>query len=222
MDKKAENKINKKIEATLNAHLPSYDFDKNNTILDFSCGNCNAKYSFDVMAIYFDSLENKEKLLANPICPVCGERENFRYEPKSMHFLSFLYKEGFMPEAIMQEPFIKELTARYPKEDILEINNLDEEGLDALERGAYSEVFRIFTQFIYMNYTHHLGFEFIAYAYYENREFEKAIWFMEKAVERGEILCTNGQLDKGLFSVIRKNLEYMKRKQLITRWWENL
>lgn len=222
IDKKSEKKIRKKIENTLNSHLPLFDFKVDESNLDFICGKCNAKYTFDVMAIYFDSLNNKEKLLVTPICPVCGEKEKFNYTPKSMHFLSFLFKEGHMPESILQEPLIKELTEKFPEEKIDDINSLDEEGLNALDRGDYEEVFRIFTQFIYINCTHHLGFEFIAYAYYENREFEKAEYFIEKAIERAEIACNHKTVDKGIFSVMKKNYEYMKRRQLITRWWENL
>ena len=222
IDKKSEKKIKKTIEKTLNAHLPVFDFDKDDTNLDFMCGKCNAKYTFDVMAIYFDSMTNREKLLVKPICPVCGEKENFNYMPKTLHFLSFLFKEKHMPEAVMQEPLIKELTEKYPNEKIQNIDNLDEDGLDALDRGDYDEVFRIFTQFLYINSIHHMSFEFISYAYYEIREFEKALWFIERAIERAEFLCKNEVLDKGLLSVIKKNYEYMKRRQLITRWWENL
>lgn len=222
IDKKSEEKIKKTIEKTINNHLPLFDFDKNDTNLDFICGKCNAKYTFDVMAIYFDSLQNKEKFLVNPICPVCGEKENFNYMPKTLHFLSFLFKEKHMPEAVMQEPLMTELLEKYPDEKIDNFDNLDEEGLDALDRGDYEEVFRIFMQFVYMNSIHHMGFEFIAYAYYETRDFDKALWFMERAVERAEYLCKRELLDKGLLSVLKKNYEYMKRKQLITRWWENL
>lgn len=222
IDKKSEKKIISTIEKTLNSSLPSYDFNNDETVLDFSCGKCKAKYSFDVMAIFFDSLHNKEKFLVNPICPVCGENENFINMPKTMHFLSYLFKEGYMTEAIFHEPLIQELTSLYSDEKLKSIDDLDEKGLEALDRGAYSEVFRIFAQFIYINPNHHLGYEFIAYAYYESREFEKAEYFMKKAIERAEIACNNKTLDKGLFSVLRKNLEYMKRLQLITRWWETL
>ena len=107
IDKKSEKKIQQVIDKTLNKALPVFDFDKDDTTLDFSCKKCNAKYSFDVMAIYFDSLKNKEKFLVNPICPICSTKDEFNLEPKTMHFLSFLFKEGNMPEAIMEESFSK-------------------------------------------------------------------------------------------------------------------
>lgn len=221
IDKKSENKIRNAIEKALESSMIYEEFDKNSTLLDFSCPKCKAKYSFDVMAIYFDSLYNREKFLVNPVCPICEEKENFNLEASSMKFLAYLYTEKLMPEAIFQEKNLQELTNKYPREDIIK-DNLDDIGLNALEKGDYKEVFRIFTQFIYLNPNHHLGFEFISYAYYENREFEKALWFMEKAIERAEILSRENKLDKGLLSVLKKNYEYMKRRQLITRWWENL
>ncbi len=221
IDKKSEKKIKETIEKALEKVISNEDFDKTNTLLDFSCPKCKAKYSFDVMAIYFDSLYNKEKFLVNPICPICGEKENFNLEASAMKFLAYLYNEKLMPEAIFQEKYLQELTNRFPFENKMN-DDLDDKGLEALEKGDYNEVFRIFTQFIYLNPTHHLGFEFIAYAYYENRDFEKALWFMENAIERATVLCNNSKLDKGLFSVMKKNYEYMKRRQLITRWWENL
>ena len=127
-----------------------------------------------------------------------------------------------MKEAIFQENYIIDLLEKYPNEHIKDISNLDELGLIALERGNYNEVFRIFTQFIHINHHHHLGFEFISYAYYETREFDKALYFMEKAIERAEIAANNNTLEKGLLSIIKKNYEYMKRKQILFRWWENL
>jgi hypothetical protein len=45
---------------------------------------------------------------------------------------------------------------------------------------------------------------------------------MEKAIERAEIAANNNTLEKGLLSIIKKNYEYMKRKQILFRWWENL
>ena len=127
-----------------------------------------------------------------------------------------------MKESIFQEKNIIDLFSKYPNENLKDISNLDEKGLIALEQGNYEDVFKIFTQFIYINHHHHLGFEFISYAYYEIREFDKALYFMEKAIERAEIAANNNTLEKGLLSIIKKNYEYMKRKQLIFRWWENL
>ena len=222
INKKTEQLINKTVNDTLNNNLFNHNFDAKNTLLDFTCGQCNANYSFDIMAVYFDSLHNKEKFLINPICPYCGIRENFKSQPKTLHFLSFLYNSKNMKEAIFQENYIIDLLEKYPNEHIKDISNLDELGLIALERGNYNEVFRIFTQFIYINHHHHLGFEFISYAYYETREFDKALYFMEKAIERAEIAANNNTLEKGLLSIIKKNYEYMKRKQILFRWWENL
>ncbi len=78
INKKTEQLINKTVNDTLNNNLFNHNFDAKNTLLDFTCGKCNANYSFDIMAVYFDSLHNKEKFLVNPICPYCGVRENFK------------------------------------------------------------------------------------------------------------------------------------------------
>jgi hypothetical protein len=45
---------------------------------------------------------------------------------------------------------------------------------------------------------------------------------MKLALERIEFLYKNGGIDKELLSILKKNYEYMERKQLIFRWWENL
>lgn len=222
IDKKTTDSINKALNKKLSENHFSHEFNPENTKLDFICSKCNAKYDFDVMAIYFDSLHNKEKFLSNPVCPYCGEREDYNFQEKTLHFLSYLYKNNLMKNALFQEQYIKELVSLYPDKKLADISSLDDMGLEALERGEYPEVFRIFTQFIYINPNHHLGFEFIAYAYYENMEFDRALYFIEKALERASLLNSQNQLDKGIFSVLNKNYEYMKRKQLIFRWWENL
>lgn len=222
IDKKTEKMINDIISKTLSDNLPSFDFNEDETNLDFICPTCKANYKFDVMAIYFDKLHNKEKFLAHPICPYCGERKHFSLDKNTFHFLSFLYNGGNMKDALLEEPLIKNFLKEYPNENLKDFSKLDEEGLEALEKGDYPEVFRIFTQFIWLNPNHHLGFEFVAYAFYETRDFEKSIYFMEKAVERAEIEAKNNELDKGLYSIINKNLEYMKRRQILFRWWENL
>ncbi len=139
-----------------------------------------------------------------------------------MNLLSYLYKNNLLEDSLFKEKFIKELTDKYKKQEILDPRGLDDKGLQALEQGHYEEVLKIFTQFIYLNQNHHLGFEFIAYAYYETRQFEKSLKFMEYTIERAKISVENGMLEKGLYSILQKNYEYMKRKQLIIRWWENL
>ena len=45
---------------------------------------------------------------------------------------------------------------------------------------------------------------------------------MEKALERAQLEYEEGALDSGILAVMKKNHEYMKRKQIIFRWWENL
>lgn len=222
INNKDKNKIVNVINKSFEENFKTHNFNKENTLLDFSCKNCNSKYQFDVMKIFFDSLHNKEKYLVNPICPYCNEREKFSNEPKTLHFLSYLFNSNYMEEALFHELEIKELFLKYPNENIKNIDNFDELGLLALERGDYPEVFRIFTQFIYINHHHHLGFEFISYAFYENREFEKSLFFMEKALERAQLEYEEGALDSGILAVMKKNHEYMKRKQIIFRWWENL
>lgn len=222
MKKKLKKQIDKKIEKALKKSLPSYDFDPENTELEFVCGSCKGEFKFDVMAIYFDSLYNKEKFLAEPKCPFCGENRNYTMSKNSMALLTYLYNNNLMPEAVFQEKYMKELLDKYPEEEIKNPKGLDELGLEALERGDYNEVFRIFSQFIYMNHNHHLGYEFVAYAYYENREFEKSLFFMKLAIERIDVLLAQDIIDKGLAAVLHKNYEYMQRKQLIFRWWENL
>lgn len=222
MKKKIKKEINKKIESALKKSMPIYDFDPESTVINVQCNNCNSSYEFDVMGIYFDSMYNKEKFLVEPKCPFCGENENYTLSKNTMALLAYLYNNKLMPEAVFQEKYIKELVDKYPKEKIDNPAGLDDKGLEALEKGDYNEVFRIFSQFIYMNPNHHLGYEFIAYAYYENREFEKSLFFMKLAIERMDILLKEGKIDKGLAAVLHKNYEYMERRRLIFRWWENL
>lgn len=222
MNKKLNKEINKKIEKALNKSMPVYDFDKDNTLLKFHCNKCNSDFEFDVMEVQFDTLHNKEKFLAEPKCSFCGEVKKIKGKDETLAFLAYLYNNNYMKEALFEEKQIKALTEKYPKEEIKDPRGLDDEGLQALEQGNYSEVFRIFTQFIYLNPNHHLGFEFVAYAYYENRDFPKSLYFMEKALERAKVEVEEKILDRGLYSVLLKNYEYMKRKQLIFRWWENL
>jgi tetratricopeptide (TPR) repeat protein len=222
MKKKLKREINKKIEKALKKSLPSYEFDPKNTELEFKCESCQAEYKFDVMQIYFDTLHNKEKFLVEPKCPFCGENKKYSIGKNSMALLTYLYNNKLMPEAVFQDKYIKELFEKYPNENIANPVGLDDKGLESLEKGDYKEVFRIFSQFIHLNPNHHLGYEFIAYAYYENREFEKSLYFMKLALERIEFLYKNGGIDKELLSILKKNYEYMERKQLIFRWWENL
>ncbi len=222
MDKKLKKKIDKKIKKVLSKSFPKYEINPDSTLLKFTCNSCNSDYEFDVMAIYFDKLYNKEKFLVEPKCTFCGENRRYKLRGESMNLLSYLYNNNLLKDSLFEERYIKELTEKYPKEKKLDSRGLDDKGLQALEQGHYEEVLRIFTQFIYLNQNHHLGFEFIAYAYYEIREFEKSIKFMEYTMERAKNSVENGFLDKGLYSVLEKNYEYMKRKQLIIRWWENL
>lgn len=222
MNNKLKKEIDKKIKKAIDKSFPKYEINPDSTLLKFTCNSCNSDYEFDVMAIYFDKLHNREKFLVEPKCTYCGENKNYTLKSESMNLLSYLYNNNLLKDSLFEEKYIKELTDKYKKEEIFDPRGLDDKGLQALEQGHYEEVLKIFTQFIYLNQNHHLGFEFIAYAYYETREFEKSLKFMEYTLERAKVSVENKMLDKGLYSVLEKNYEYMKRKQLIIRWWENL
>lgn len=219
--KKFEKEINKKINKALSKSMPKYDFDPNTSEVEVKCLNCNSIYNFDVMKIQFDSLHNKEKFLVEAKCPYC-ESHSYELSENTMAKLAYLYKNNLMEDTLFSQEYMKELSTKYPKEEIENEVGLDDMGLEALEKGDYNEVFRIFTQFIYLNPNHHLGFEFIAYAYYENRDFERSIYFMGLALERIVLLKEQGKIDSALVAVLTKNYEYMQRRQLIFRWWENL
>lgn len=219
--KKFEKEINEKITKALNKSMPNYDFDPDTSEVEVQCLSCKSSYTFDVMKIYFDSLDNREKFLVEPKCSYCGS-QSYELSENTMAKLSYLYKNNLMEDKLFSHEYMEELSRKYPREEIKDETALDDLGLEALEKGDYDEVFRIFTQFIYLNPNHHLGFEFIAYALYENREFDKSFYFMELALERIHALKNKGEIDSALVAVLLKNYEYMKRKQLIFRWWENL
>jgi hypothetical protein len=68
--------------------------------------------------------------------------------------------------------------------------------------------------------SHHEGFEGLAYLYYELGDGQKAIWFMEKAVKIAREFLKDASIDIGVIEEMESNLESMKTKKSIMKWWE--
>lgn len=63
INNKDKNKIVNVINKSFEENFKTHNFNKENTLLDFSCKNCNSKYQFDVMKIFLTLCTIKKNIL---------------------------------------------------------------------------------------------------------------------------------------------------------------
>ena len=122
----------------------------------------------------------------------------------------------------MIEKFLKQLQKEMPyiKAFEEEDDTWCEEGYDFLEKGEFLRAEKKFKELILAQPEHHDGYEGLAYTYYKSGAKEKALWFMEKAVEIARTFLKDDSIDIEVIEEMEDNLRRMKEEKELSIWWE--
>lgn len=89
------------------------------------------------------------------------------------------------------------------------------EGVDFLKDGSFSSAEVIFKRLCLSQPKHFDGFEGLACLYSQTGQHEKAIWFMEKAVELAKAFIKEGTIDRELIDDMESKLQKVKKNKVI-------
>ncbi|MDP3149839.1 MAG: tetratricopeptide repeat protein [Ignavibacteria bacterium] len=95
----------------------------------------------------------------------------------------------------------------------------ENEGYKLLRSDNYKEAEVRFKKVMLAQPEHHAGYEGLAYIYYYFNEYEKALWFMEKALEIAKGFYEDGSLDIEVLEDIEFNYDAINKKESIGKWW---
>ncbi|NCS09355.1 MAG: hypothetical protein GPJ07_24235 [Microcystis aeruginosa G13-07] len=123
-----------------------------------------------------------------------------------------------------KENYIAEIIKEFPNLKAGEENdeNWGNEGFEFLRSKNYERAETKFKMLTRSQPNHHEGFEGLAYLYYEIGNYQKAIWFMEKAIKIAREFLKDDSIDLEVIEEMESNLKSMKTKKPIKRWgwWE--
>ena len=116
-------------------------------------------------------------------------------------------KKNYIVEIIKEFPNIKEG----------EENDDDwaNEGFEFLKNKNYESAEIKFKMLTRSSPKHHSGFEGLAYLYYKIGDYQKAIWFMGKAIKIARRFLKDDSIDLEVIEEMESNLKSMKTKKPI-------
>jgi tetratricopeptide (TPR) repeat protein len=121
-----------------------------------------------------------------------------------------------------KENYIAEIIKEFPNLKAGEENdeNWGNEGFEFLRNKNYERAETKFKMLTRSQPNHHEGFEGLAYLYYEIGNYQKAIWFMEKAIKIARKFLKDDSIDLEIIEKMESNLKSMKTKKTIKKWWK--
>jgi hypothetical protein len=121
-----------------------------------------------------------------------------------------------------QENYIAEIIKDFPnlKKGKEDDHDWGREGFKFLTNKNYEGAEIKFKMLTRSQPSHHEGFEGLAYLYYKLGDGQKAIWFMEEAVKIAREFLKDASIDIEVIEEMESNLESMKTKKPIMKWWE--
>ncbi len=123
----------------------------------------------------------------------------------------------------MGKDYISEIRKEFPYIKPFEEEDEDiwyERGYKFLEEGKLEEAEKNFKKLLLAQPEHHDGYEGLAYTYYKSGAKEKALWFMEKAVEIAKTFLKDDSIDIEVIEEMEDNLRRMKEEKELSIWWE--
>ena len=94
------------------------------------------------------------------------------------------------------------------------------EGFDFLTNRKFSLAEKKFKELIMSQPKHQEGYEGLAYTYCNINEHEKALWFMKKTINLAKNFLKGDHIDIEVIEEMEDNLDRMKKKNELNRWWE--
>jgi len=118
--------------------------------------------------------------------------------------------------------YLKELKKKYP--GIEPFNEEDDEwekkGFEALNADKYESAEAYFGKLCLSQPKHHSGFEGLAYTFYLLKDFEKALFFMDKAIAIAKSFLKDDSIDIEVIEEMEENYSNIKNRNPLKMWWK--
>ena len=113
-----------------------------------------------------------------------------------------------------QKNYIVEIIKEFPNiyEGEENDDNWANEGFEFLRSKNYERAEIKFKMLTRSQPSHHDGFVGLAYLYYEIGDYQKAIWFMRKAIKIAREFLKDDSIDLEVIEEMESNLESIKKK----------
>ncbi|MBL7131159.1 MAG: hypothetical protein ISS45_07140 [Candidatus Omnitrophica bacterium] len=95
------------------------------------------------------------------------------------------------------------------------------EGFGFLSNRKFDRAEKKFKELIMSQPKHQEGYEGLAYTYYNINEHEKALWFMQQAIDLAKNFLKGDYIDIEVIEEMEDNLDRMKKKKELNKWWEH-
>lgn len=117
--------------------------------------------------------------------------------------------------------YLDEIRSRYPEIKAFSEDDDDweNEAYSLLNQKKFPDAQAVFERLILSQPEHQAGFEGLAYVCYYLKDQEKALWFMDKALELAEKFLEDDSIDQEVIDEMKMNRDNIAHGKPLQEWW---